>query len=156
MSNRDGPAGRSSLIDFFLSQIYFLFPCPDLSLISFSRFISYSISQIHLFFPCLLFPFPDLFPNKHQQPSPHPALRHPLTSIWLPTWETFPSNSFPCFFNKISIFLQKSLQLACQSFLSSFEIFSICLSTRGKLSFNSFPNLFGDLNLVANLGKLFL
>ena len=63
----------SRSISFFLSRIYFH---------SFPRFISFFLSEIYFFFP-----FQDLFPNKHQQkPSPHPALRHPLTSIWLPTW----------------------------------------------------------------------
>ena len=86
MSNRDLPPGQPRFISFFLSpRIYFFFPS--------SPFISFFLSP-RIYFLLPFFPsyflFPDLFPNKHQQqPSPYPALRHPLTSIWLPARENF-------------------------------------------------------------------
>ena len=86
---------RADPVSFFFSRFFL---SPDLFLFSFPRFISFFLSRIYFHsFPrsiffflseiYFFFPFQDLFPNKHQQkPSPHPALRHPLTSIWLPTW----------------------------------------------------------------------
>ena len=111
MSNRDLPPGQPRFISFFLSpRIYFFFPSsPFISFFLSPRiyFLLFCLSPRVYFFlsPHLIpfpriyfllpffpsyFLFPDLFPNKHQQqPSPYPALRHPLTSIWLPARENF-------------------------------------------------------------------